>query len=876
MKLNKFTCLKKILVCLTLFVAVPGVVLFSAGKETRKNVVIKGATVTSIKGVLRSWKDVNTIPLDKRDAPRTLRPVLNFKNPLPIVKKETRPDTAVQNFLGREEKGLSRTLRLADMIVDFPGLDRAGWGSGWPPDPTGDVGVNYFIQAVNTSFGIYNKTDGTPVYRTTFDDFFSLLPPPCGNYNNGDPIVLYDRYNSRWVIMDFAWYPSETQGSWFSIAASQTADPTGNWWLYALQADRTLMNDYPKMGVWHDAIYMTANMFIFPTQGGTFQGVRVWALKIPELYNGTLTYQTVYDDQDIAWTILPGHAKGPTPPSGDTPALMISTDASEYGSPHQDQVVIWQYDVDWDTPGNSTWSIVTQLPVTPYGLTIAEIPQPGTAQTLDSLYGRAMFPAIYRVFDDYEAMYVNHVCEYGGRRTVRWYEVRIADGTPSIYQQSTYAPDSHHRWTGSMAADEDGNIALGFSISSTSVYPSIKYAARASIDPNLNVLSLGEGMIKEGTGYQSFYRWGDYSTMTIDPVDDQTFWYTNEYYINSGLNWQTHIGAFKLKPDLWSRDSPEDTGEEPNTTTVDFWLSEDMWVRNQADGFTNQEHQNPEYGQTNYLYVKVRCREGEGSGRVKTYWSYAGTGMWWPDSWELIGTQYTDTIQNGSYEILEFPWDPPDPSAYGTLPFCLWSRIETAPDSPFGMAFPEIPSFWDNVVNNNNIIWKNFTIVDNIPNGGSGEASIFVANPTKENAEIKLEFLSPSLAETAKTSARKTLAKTTAEKTVLQWGTVNVDLGSTLYNKWQNSKDTGTGVSVNNLRASTVTVTNKSAVIREMTLGAKEKHLIKVIFTPFEKSADDKNQYVFDVIQYHFDGKEFKKTGGVRFIVKPPVNSLKN
>jgi len=333
--------------------------------------------------------------------------------------------------------------------------------------------------------------------------------------------------------------------------------------------------------------------------------------------------------------------------------------------------------------------------------------------------------------------------------------------------------------------------------------------------------------------------------------------------ITSGLDWQTSIGAFKLKPDLWSKDSPGDTGEEPNTTTVDFWLSEDMWVRNQQDGFTNEEHQNPEYGQTNYLYVKVRCREGEGSGLVKTYWSYAGTGMWWPDSWQSIGSQYTNTIEAGNHEILEFAWDPPDPSAYGPLPFCLWSRIETAPQSPFGMASLEIPSFWDNVVNNNNIIWKNFTIVDNIPNGQSAAMGIFVGNPTQEATKVKLVFRSPDLANTsAKTS--------TTGKNVLQWGTVKVDLGNTLYSKWQNSKGLTKGVAADSTMARTIKVSDANAKIEGITFDPGEKHLIKVIFKPFKKSTADMNQYYFDVIQYNFDGKEFKQTGGVRFVVKPP------
>ena len=354
MTFKKRRYFKKIAAFVTLVVLVPAFILFSAdvtSEKSEKVVLVKGATVNITRGILRSWKDVNTTPLDQRDIIRKYRATTNFERELPTgVIKEIKPDTAVQLSYNDKEPGLPREMRLADLIIEFPGLDKAGWGSGWPPDTTGDVGMNYFIQAVNSSFGIFNKTGGPPVYATTFDDFFSTLPAPCGDNNNGDPIVLYDRYRSRWVIMDFAWLPSETDGSWFSIAASQTSDPTGAWWLYAFRADNNYMNDYPKMGVWSDGIYITANMFTFP---GSYLGVRTWALKIPDIYNGTIISQTVFDNSTPAWTILPANAKGPAPPP-DSPCLLINADANEWGAGHTDKIVIWEYDVDWNTPANTT------------------------------------------------------------------------------------------------------------------------------------------------------------------------------------------------------------------------------------------------------------------------------------------------------------------------------------------------------------------------------------------------------------------------------------------------------------------------------------------------------------------------------------------
>jgi hypothetical protein len=876
MKLSKgFT---KWFVLITLLLVTPGLILSAADKAAKKNqwpVLKKGATVVKAKGVLRNMRSVTSIPLSKRTTPRKARPVLNLKRGLPLVKKATQQDTAVQGLDRSSKEGtLEPPRQPLYPIIDFAGLDFQNWGAGWPPDPTGDVGTTYYIQAVNTSIGIYRKSDGVPVLTTTFDDFFGgpgITGTPCDNDNNGDPIVLYDSYANRWIILDFAWYSNFSTGSWFSIAVSQTSDPLGNWYLYAMPAHPSWINDYPKLGVWHDSIFITANMFGHSSPY-PFYGVQIWALNKADLYSGTLNSQSVFDNGNLSWSILPANAKGPTAPPANTPNYMITMDADEYGPPYTDKLVMWEYDVDWGNPGNTTWSGPVFLPTAPFGLTASNVPQAGTANTLDSLYGRLMFPANYREFDGFASMYVNHVCELGGRRTERWYEVRLNGGTPSIFQQGTYAPDSHHRWMGSIGADEDGNIALGYSVSSTTLHPAIRYGAQASIDSNPGVLTLGEDTIIDGTGSQTYTdRWGDYTHMTIDPVDDQTFWYTNEYYISNGSNWQTRIGAFKLKPDLWSQDKPDDTGVEPNTISNPMWVSSDIWVRRQPDGFTNQTHQNPEYGQINYLYVMIRCREGEGHGLDKVYWAFPGTGLSWPTSWNLIGQQPTGTVQQGNTNILEFPWNPPDPGAYGSPHFCLLSRIETAPSPPYGMTFPEVSSINTNVRNNNNIVWKNITIVDNDPNGGGGSSIISVGNLTDAQVTIRLEFRAPAVAPAGQ------LAAETTETDILDWGTVQVDLGKELFARWQtDGKNAGTGVTVDKDADNTVTIASEQANIEGIKLDPWEEQLIRVTFTPFDSSLTDKKSYNFDVVQFNFDGRKWVEIGGVRFVVKPPINAVED
>ncbi|MCP5045813.1 MAG: hypothetical protein GY940_01475 [bacterium] len=533
--------LKRFLVMLVAVTFLSGFGMLSAAKKENliKPKVKKGAEIQIMTGTLRHWKDTKKLSLkDLNQLKRKRKPILNLQNPRKIKRKFSTPDPVVQKAagLGRESKAMSAP------IIDFAGMNLNAHGAGSPPDTVGDVGPTYFVQAVNTSIGIYNKSTGALVSATTFNSFFGG-PAPCTNNNQGDPIVLYDQYEQRWFILDFAW--TSTNGPfYYSIAASQTSDPTGAWWQYCLQADATLLNDYPKCGIWHDGIYTTANMFVYSTS--QFQHVKVWAFKKPDIYNGTLTVQSLIDNSYQAWSLLPSNAKSATPPSSSDPNYMYALDADEYGPPSIDAIYYWKYAVDWNTPANTTWTGPVAMPTAPFGLTASGIPQPGTGVQLDSLFGRLMNPAQYRKFTTHEAVYLCHVAESAGKRVMRWYEIRIAAGASSIYQQSTYDPDSEHRWMGSIGGDKNGNIAMGYSISSSSVFPGVRYSGRLAGDP-LNQLAQGEAVMENGGGSQTGNtRWGDYSAITIDPDDDETFWYTQEYYTTNGSNWQTRIGSFKM------------------------------------------------------------------------------------------------------------------------------------------------------------------------------------------------------------------------------------------------------------------------------------------------------------------------------------------
>jgi Purple acid Phosphatase, N-terminal domain len=522
--------LRKVFVLLLVITLIPAIA-FSAKQPKVK----KGAELMSVTGVTVSWKDMKKISAEEIFASKKLKPVMNFENPRKIKKTSTAVDPVVQ--VDGLEKGI---MAMSSPLIDFAGMNLNANGAGWPPDTNGDVGSTYFVQTVNTSIGIYNKSTGALVSATTFDSFFGGSAP-CTADNNGDPIVLYDQYAQRWFILDFAW-SGTNNGSYYSVAVSKTSNPTGDWWQYCLQADSSLMNDYPKSGIWHDGIYTTANMFNFTTSA--FQHSKVWVFKKPDIYNGTLTVQSLTDSSYEAWSILPSNAKGSSAPTG--PNYMYAMDADEYGSPSIDAIYSWKLAVDWNNSNNTTWTGPSTMTTAAFGLTASRIPQSGTSTQLDSLYGRLMYPANYRKVGSQESVYVCHVAEYNSTRQMRWYEIRINSGNSSIYQQGTFAPDSTHRWMGSIAGDKNGNIAMGYSASSSSIKPAIRYAGRLSTDP-LNQLSQGEATMIQGNGYQTSYtRWGDYSSMTIDPDDDETFWYTQEYYASNGTNWQTRIGSFKM------------------------------------------------------------------------------------------------------------------------------------------------------------------------------------------------------------------------------------------------------------------------------------------------------------------------------------------
>ncbi len=443
-----------------------------------------------------------------------------------------------------------------------------------PPDPVGDVGPNHYVEMINLVFAVYDKQGnlllGPAKLGSLWQDF---AVPDCAG-NSGDPVVLYDQFADRWLLSQFT---AAGPQYWDCVAISQTPDPTGPYYRYAFltQPDPdlpggTFFPDYPKYSVWKDSYVLTTRDF----GDISAYGISVYALEKNKLVNGEPKARAVQFFLDsnvvplnlIGDGLLPPDVDGKTKPKNDAPALIVGTqdDNAPYGATF-DALNLWELRVQWNSKPTASLGGPIQLPVAsfdsifPCGPSRGCIPQPGITnpdQWLDvlSYRQRPTYRLAYRNFGAYESLVTNQSVEAApGLAGVRWYEIRRINGAYSVYQQGTYAPDNVNRWMGSAAMDRNGNIAVGYSVSNaTDVYPGIRYTGRLAGDP-LGQMTLGEGTIIAGSGVQrtANSRWGDYTSLNVDPVDDCTFWYVNEYYtlagqLSSTAGWQTRIGSFKL------------------------------------------------------------------------------------------------------------------------------------------------------------------------------------------------------------------------------------------------------------------------------------------------------------------------------------------
>ncbi len=458
--------------------------------------------------------------------------------------------------------------------VNFEGISKAdtvALGQGYlPPDTNGAVGPNHYVQTVNVCFRIWNK-NGTPATATT--SFATLFSPlGCGNSLDGDPIVLYDQLADRWLISEFCTTanPNDHQ----LVAISKTNDPTGAYYLYDFPMPNNKFNDYPHLSVWPDGYYMTDNQF--NQAGSSFLQDGVFAFNRAKMLVGDPTASFVYFDTAVLFPpgsgntgpdgisgMLPANVDGYLAPPVGAPCPFAYFESTVLGGP-ADTLRIFDFHANFTTPASSSFSERVGSPLAvaafnPGNTTTSRniIPEPPPATTsnyLDAINDRLMFRLAYRNFGSSEALLMNHTVNASSRYGVRWYELTRSSPAAAftIAEQETYngpAADTSHRWIGSVAVNFQGDIALGYSVSSTSVFPSIRYAAKLFTDPAGAGLAQGEQTMIAGAGAQQSTsgRWGDYSCMTVDPTDDCSFWFTQEYDgASSTSNWQTRIAKLTV------------------------------------------------------------------------------------------------------------------------------------------------------------------------------------------------------------------------------------------------------------------------------------------------------------------------------------------
>jgi len=534
----------------TIAVVVPLLLTSTGGAATDRTAGTRGTGITvqvlHPHGFGRYAGDIRHLPQGNL--------VRSEERPEPHAPADTLPGTPVVDPALQTEPA---AVSAPSTGASFAGLNFAQDGAGWPPDTNGDVGPNHYVQTVNTSVGIFDKSNGSVLYRGTLDFSAGNTGTPCDNSNQGDPVVVYDPFGDRFIVSDFAWTDATfSTGPFYEcFAVSKGPNPvTDGWYFYAWQVESgASLPDYPKLGVWPDGIYMSANVFA-STGSQSFQNVQVWAFDrvAMEAGNPNATGVSFALPRTIGgvsvFSLLPSNARSVT---GAPPAGAPNYFASIYGSY---AIRVWKFHVDYATPSNSTFTGPTNAAIASFNVGPSDVPELG-GNSLDTLTYRLMMQNQYTNIGGRESLWLTHTVGSGGTPNVarvRWYE--IGGTISSVRQQSTWSPDSKHRFMPSLAVDKNGDMAVGYSVSDATMYPAIRYSGRLAGDA-LNQLTQGETTLVQGNGFQcctfsdgsTNSRWGDYSAMTIDP-DGCTFWYTQEYLGQDLLligPWRPRVVSFK-------------------------------------------------------------------------------------------------------------------------------------------------------------------------------------------------------------------------------------------------------------------------------------------------------------------------------------------
>ncbi|MGH9927962.1 MAG: hypothetical protein ACREA9_01910, partial [Pyrinomonadaceae bacterium] len=436
-----------------------------------------------------------------------------------------RPDQVIQSSFG-DLRALLVPNVMPGTILNFDGILFPGVACNCaPPDTDGEVGLTQYVQMVNNGFQVFDKTTGASTFGpASINTLWAGFGGICQNGGNGDPVVMYDQLADRWIITQFAGTGVPTDEC---IAVSKTGDATGAYYRYDFNLGTNFF-DYPHLGVWPDGYYMAMN--VFNTAGTAFLGPQAFAFDRAKMLAGlAASFQTPgITGGPTEDSFLPADLDGYSLPPVGAPNSFVET-------PFTGTYRTWHFHVDFVTPANSTFTLFASPAAAGFTAlcpgTRNCVPQLGTVDGLDEVGDRLMYRLAYRNIGGVESLVGNHTVSASAVAGIRWFELRgVTAGPETVFQESTYQPDTTWRWMGSGAMDNQGNLAIGFSASSAAINPQIRYAGRLVTDPP-NSLAQGEATLFAGTGSQTGTnnRWGDYSDMTVDPSDDCTFWYTQEY-----------------------------------------------------------------------------------------------------------------------------------------------------------------------------------------------------------------------------------------------------------------------------------------------------------------------------------------------------------
>jgi|GEM_PF-6867533 len=397
----------------------------------------------------------------------------------------------------------------------------------FPPDTDGDVGSDHYVQIINSVTTIFDKSGNTVLGPFPNNAFWTGLGGDCEATNQGDPIVLYDEETERWFVSQFA-FPNNFSRFSLCMAISTSDDPTGSYFQHEFDFSSIGFPDYPKYGFVSDAIGVMVNFFTPPFFG--FGGVGLGAIDKEEAFSPGPTTMVLFQTNTNEFGFLPADNDGPE--FDDVPPTFFTNNGGS-----GNRIDIWEIEADFEDPGNSTISEVARIPVDPFDTDLCNavrercIDQPEGAPRLEAITDRLMHRLQIRNFGNEMRAMVNHTVDTdgNGKAGIRWYDFRKKKKKGwKLKKQNTFSPDGDHRWMGSIAMNEEGRTCLGYSISSTTTYPSIGVASRKGGSANLDELVVFDGNVDQFVQLGTAARWGDYSAMAVDP-EDGTFWYTTEY-----------------------------------------------------------------------------------------------------------------------------------------------------------------------------------------------------------------------------------------------------------------------------------------------------------------------------------------------------------